>query len=234
MRIQQRDTGGESPLLLSLVQAARPAVLPSSALAPHCCHLPQGRTSLRATALALALPSATFPPPLSLEGTSAGDGSADSSPAVSPRLPQGSSCEPAGQRNPREVPAVFRPHSWAGRAEPLGDPPGSSHMHTHATHTRTHGSTRTHRARARAWANTHARSHPWLPLTPGYCPYPKAGLAPAVLRDQEEVAGVFLPLARQRQGPWEQGWADGAGTPASGGVLPWRAPLFLRASASRA
>lgn len=120
MRIQQRDTGGESPLLLSLVQAARPAVLPSSALAPHCCHLPQGRTSLRATALALALPSATFPPPLSLEGTSAGDGSADSSPAVSPRLPQGSSCEPAGQRNPREVPAVFRPHSWAGRAEPLG------------------------------------------------------------------------------------------------------------------
>ncbi|XP_047619211.1 phosphoglycerate mutase 2 isoform X8 [Phacochoerus africanus] len=70
---------------------------------------------------------------------------------------------------------------------------------------------------------------PNLSLPPGA----PAGLAPAVLKDQEEVAGVFLPLAQQRQGPWEQGRADGAGTPASGGVLPWRAPLFLRAPASR-
>ncbi|XP_047619204.1 phosphoglycerate mutase 2 isoform X2 [Phacochoerus africanus] len=69
---------------------------------------------------------------------------------------------------------------------------------------------------------------PNLSLPPG-----APGLAPAVLKDQEEVAGVFLPLAQQRQGPWEQGRADGAGTPASGGVLPWRAPLFLRAPASR-
>lgn len=121
----------------------------------------------------------------------------------------------------------------AGRAEPLR---GSSWQltHAHACNTYTYPRFYTHSPCMRTCVGKHTHSHPRLPLTPGYCPYPKAGLAPAVLRDQEEVAGVFLPLARQRQGPWEQGRADGAGTPASGGVLPWRAPLFLRAPASRA